>query len=169
MFEQIITHFVSSFTECIWIKTFLYSITFVVLSTFWVSLLQVHFSASMLHLFSELWWKKTIIRKSLNWIITLLWNYYKKSWGKVDNRAETKMRMKWSIEIIRPKYFETYYKIKYFDRITSATEVNDEIISLNVHVCVMVYNSIIILLIIDDVSLHSNYKATRLHSFTNSS
>ena len=81
------------------IKTFLYSITFVVLSKFCLSLLQMHFSASMLHLFSELWWKKTIIRKSLNWIITLLWNYYKKSWGKVDSRAETKMRMKWSIEI----------------------------------------------------------------------
>ena len=99
MLQQIITHFVSSFTECIWIKTFLYSITFVVLSTFCLSLLQMHFSASMLHLFSELWWKKTIFRKSLNWIITLLWNYYKKSWGKVDSRAETKMRMKWSIKI----------------------------------------------------------------------
>ena len=99
MLQQIITHFVSSFTECIWIKTFLYSITFVVLSTFCLSLLQMHFSASMLHLFSELWWKKTIIRKSLNWIITLLWNYYKKSWGKVGNRAETKMRMELSIEI----------------------------------------------------------------------
>ena len=83
MFEQIITHFVSSFTECIWIKTFLYSITFVVLSTFCLSLLQVHFSASMLHLFSELWWKKTITRKSLNWIITLLWNYYKKAEEKL--------------------------------------------------------------------------------------
>ena len=83
MFEQIITHFVSSFTECIWIKTILYSITFVVLSTFCLSLLQVHFSASMLHLFSELWWKKTITRKSLNWIITLLWNYYKKAEKKL--------------------------------------------------------------------------------------
>ena len=83
MLQQIITHFVSSFTECIWIKTFLYSITFVVLSTFCLSLLQVHFSASMLHLFSELWWKKTITRKSLNWIITLLWNYYKKAEEKL--------------------------------------------------------------------------------------
>ena len=83
MFEQIITHFVSSFTECIWFKTILYSITFVVLSTFCLSLLQVHFSASMLHLFSELWWKKTITRKSLNWIITLLWNYYKKAEKKL--------------------------------------------------------------------------------------
>ena len=83
MFEQIITHFVSSFTECIWFKTILYSITFVVLSTFCLSLLQMHFSASMLHLFSELWWKKTITRKSLNWIITLLWNYYKKAEEKL--------------------------------------------------------------------------------------
>ena len=83
MFKQIITHFVGWFTECIWIKTFLYSITFVVLSKFCLSLLQMHFSASMLHLFSELWWKKTIIRKSLNWIITLLWNYYKKAEKKL--------------------------------------------------------------------------------------
>ena len=119
-----------------------------------------------------------------------------KNRGKVDNRAATKTRMKSSVEIhtkrwqksnlvfTRYKYCEItgklglqYFfncrflinKINYFDRITPATEVNDEIISLNVHVCVMVYNSIIILLIIDDVSLHSNYKATRLQSFTNSS
>ena len=65
------------------IKVFLYSITFVVLSKFCLSLLQMHFSASMLHLFSELWWKKTITRKSLNWIITLLWNYYKKAEKKL--------------------------------------------------------------------------------------
>lgn len=94
MFEQIITHFVSSFTECIWIKTFLYSITFVVLSTFCLSLLQVHFSATMLHLFLKLWWKKTIIGKSLNWIITLLWNYYKKAEEKLI--VELKRKWEWN-------------------------------------------------------------------------
>ena len=116
MFKQIITHFVGWFTECIWIKTFLYSITFVVLSKFCLSLLQMHFSASMLHLFSELWWKKTIIRKSLNWIITLLWNYYKKSWGKVDSRAETKMRMKWSIEIHTENWDYNFFQLNILDK-----------------------------------------------------
>ena len=98
------------------IKTFLYSITLVVLSKFCLSLLQMHFSASMLHLFSELWWKKTIIRKSLNWIITLLWNYYKKSWGKVDSRAETKMRMKWSIEIHTENWDYNFFQLNILDK-----------------------------------------------------
>ena len=110
MFGQIITHFVSSFTECIWIKTFLYSITFVVLSTFCLSLLQVHFSASMLHLFSELWWKKTITRKSLNWIITLLWNYYKKAEKKLIialNENENEM-------IYRNNSSKVFWEIQYW-------------------------------------------------------
>ena len=157
------------------------------------ALCKLHFSASMhvpIYLFEELWWKKTIITKSLNWIITLLGNDYKKTDEKLIIELQRKrgwnyIRMKYRIRDMKYEIWNTrnlanvftvffncrflINKINYLDRITSATEVNDEIISLNVHVCVMVHNSIIILLIIDDVSLHSNYKATRLNSFSNTS
>ena len=133
MFEQIITRFVSSFTECIWIKTFLYSITFVVLSTFCLSLLQMHFSASLFRTLVKKDYYKEKFKLNHNVVMKLL----QKSWGKVDSRAETKMRMKWSIEIHTERYprlgLQYFFnwrflidKIKYFDRITSATEVNDE-------------------------------------------